>query len=56
MQKTDFINSLTENKKFLIDYANLIDNLFLHQNTFLKYLLVCFLFISYYDVDIYICT
>jgi len=36
LQKTDFINSLTENKKFLIDYANLIDNLFLHQNTFLN--------------------
>ena len=36
MQKTDFINSLTVNKKFLIDYANLIDNLFLHQNHFLN--------------------
>ena len=36
MQKTDFINSLTEKKKYLIDYANLINNLFLHQSTFLN--------------------
>lgn len=36
MQKTNFINYLTENNRFLIDYANLTNNLFLHQNTFLN--------------------
>ena len=36
MQSTKFINSLIEDKKYLIDYANLKQNLFLFQNDFLN--------------------
>ena len=36
MQDTKFINSLSDEKKYLIDYANLIQGLFINQKYFLK--------------------
>jgi len=35
LQKIRFINSLTKEKRYLIDYANLAEGLFLHQKKFI---------------------